>query len=107
MFRQLDRQLAGRLVIPWLPPFVLWVTNRLQTISPEFLGSVTTILAARLTVDAAYEGSFALLFGVVPLLGGVLLIGGAVLDLNAAWVYYVIAALGTVLAVITDIRQRR
>jgi len=107
LWRRLDRLLFVRLVLPWLPLFVLFQAHRLRASIPEILGSATIVLAARLLVDANFTGVLAGVFALIPLLGSVLLIAGVVAAWWWAWTYYAIAAVGTVLAVISEVRQRR
>jgi MFS family permease len=103
----LDSQFFVRLVLPWLPLFVLFQVNRLHSSVPEILGSATMVLAARVLVDANFRGVVAGIFGLLPLVMSVLLTAGVVENWNWAWTYYVMAAVGTVLAVLSEAHNRR
>jgi hypothetical protein len=77
---------------------------------PEMLGSATLVLAARLLAESSlpYSSTFRLIFCGVPIIGGSLLFAGAIQNQiqTAAWVFYAIAGIGTVLSAISDLRQR-
>ncbi len=107
MWRQFDSPLFVRVLLPWLPLFILLQAEKVKATVPEILGSATVVLAGRLLVDGNFKGILSGFFGLVPLVGSVLLITGVVQNVRVAWVYYLMAALGTVLAVVSEVRQRR
>jgi hypothetical protein len=110
VLKQLDTFIATRFLVPWLPLFVLWMA-RGAFVSPttEALGAMTLILAARLLAEPTFPHSAIsrLIFCGLPIIGGALIFAGqADVRLDEAWVFYGIAATGTVLVAISDLRER-
>lgn len=110
MWRQLDRYLATRMALPWLPVFANAHRPELTVLTPEFFGALAMVLSARVLADRSMAGVLQLLFGILPLLGGGFVVAGATPGDDYSWlglVYYLGASTGTVLAAITDLRERR
>jgi hypothetical protein len=109
MLKQLDTFIATRFLVPWLPLIVLWMA-RLEFVSPtkEALGSMAVVLAARLLAEATFAHSalLRLIFCGLPIMGGALVFAGPPRMQASAWVFYGIAATGTVIVAISDLRQR-
>jgi hypothetical protein len=111
MLGQTDRFLTTRLFLPWLPLFVIAHRQGFKALTPTVLGSLALLLSARLLADGSFRGVLQLTFGFLPLLGSVTILAsdaGAQKDLlTQSYVYYLDAALGTALAVVSEVRGRR
>lgn len=113
MWRQLDRSLSLRLLLPLLPIFaslhrLAWPIH--DVLTPEMLGALAIVLSARTIAERSLDGIMQVAFGFVPLVGGALVCGGAGGGDNPTWlgaVYYLGAGSGTVLAVLHELRERR
>ena len=73
---------------------------------------MTLVLGARVSLERAFLGSQALrvVFGIAPVVAGVIICSGANIVVGRyalRWVAYGFAALGTFIAVVSDVRQRR
>jgi len=108
-WRQLDRFIGGRLVVSWFPLIVLWIAKS-EIVAPtkEMLGSFALVLALRLLTESTLPGSpmFRLIFAGLPIIGGALIFSGTAQSELAAWAFYVLAGIGTMLVAITDWRSR-
>jgi hypothetical protein len=66
------------------------------------------VLAARLLAEATFPHSamFRLIFCGLPIIGGALIFAGQANAQVEAWVFYSIAAVGSVLVAVSDLRER-
>jgi len=107
VLRQLDRHLTIRLVLPLLPLFVFFHVRKESVLTPELFGALAMVLSARLLADSSFQSAFMkLVFCILPLVGGGLTCAGKG-SIALSVTYYATAGVGTVLAVISDLRQRR
>lgn len=108
-WRQLDRFIAGRLAVSWFPLLVLCIV-RSKIVAPtkDMLGSFALVLALRLLTEPTLPDSpmFRLIFAGVPIIGGSLIFAGTSQSEFAAWTFYALSGVGTMLVAITDWRSR-
>lgn len=107
MWRQLDLYLSARMLLPWLPVLITWQAGK--PLTPQHFGILSIVLAARLLVDGALSGVRQICFGIVPLIGGVLVLADATASNPWAFglIYYLASGLGTTLTAVSDLRGRR
>lgn len=109
-FRLFDRSFYVRLLLPWTVPLILWQTRGSAAITSELLAGMAVILSARLFADESFRGIVQGIFCVAPFAEGVLVLGAGTrfqYPLVAGRGCYLVAAIGTVFAVISEARQRR
>lgn len=108
MLSQIDRYLTGRLLLPWLPMFVLWHTTAWAGVTPQFFGGLAMVLGARVLAESEFVGALQVVFGFLPLLGGALVCANVTVNPGVfGAVYYVAGGLGTTLAAVSSLRERR
>lgn len=100
------------MALPWLPLLVMAQAGDLRRLTPEIMGALAIVLAARVLGEGALTGTLQFLFGFVPLIGATVVCAGATPTPGGeAWhsaiAYYVGAGLGTTLAAISELRGRR
>lgn len=88
-----------RLTLPWWPPLLLWQARGSVAgiITPELLASTSVVLAGEYLLLPRDVPWRRLVFGVVPLVQGILLLIGSARLLDAdflGWFTYSLAALG-------------
>src|SRR5688572_3132591 len=107
MWRQLDQYLSARMLLPWLPVLIIFQAGK--PLTPEHFGILAIVLAARLLADGALSGLLRVRFGIIPLIGGTLVLAGATPDnpWTFGLVYYLCSGLGTTLTAVSDLRGRR
>lgn len=79
-------------------------------LTPELFGALAMVLGARILAEGALSGTRQLVFGILPLVGGGLVVAGAGASGTYSWlgfVYYLGAGTGTVLGAVSDLRGRR
>lgn len=106
--RQLDASLTALLVVPLLPPTVVAVTKGLGALHAQMFGGLTLVLAFRLWADKRLAKSIVqIIFCALPFVFGVLICAGALHKSIPAYVPYSVVVVGTVLAAISQLRQRK
>jgi hypothetical protein len=111
-WRQLDRHLTVRIVLPWVPVFIGWQAGNEAALAPELFGALAVVLALHnFTEGSPYNKGMGILgvsfIGVPLILGSVVCAGGSRRAWAFAIVAYVAAGLGTVLSALSDLRGRR
>lgn len=108
VWRQLDRYLCARIIVPWLPVLIVWQVGKERALTPQVLGALATVVAGHTLSEGRLNGVLQLSLGALPLLGGALVCAGASSD---PWtygiVYYLAAGLGATLDTISDVFERR